>query len=185
MQNLLFYLAFKQGRAGSRSTTYLLSPARPVATGSDGHLGTFWARPASESVQNHPDPHGNRAQNTDLDALNPTILFIRRETAGKAGTTFGFHPTKLSVGPTTTRAGIIIPHYPQGGVGENTSSACFPDGRISAAATYFRKNARVDLRRPDLGVSKQASLVICGTQQWTRHTWTRDPDERNTREVLG
>ena len=81
-------------------------------------LGTFWARPASESVQNHPDPHGTRAQNTDLDALNPTILFIRRETAGKGKTTFGFHPTKLSVGPTTTRAGIIIPHYPQGGVGE-------------------------------------------------------------------
>ena len=130
MQNLPFYLAFKQGRAGSRSTTYLWSPARPVATGSDGHLGTFWARPASESVQNHPDPHGNRAQNTDLDALNPTILFIRRETAGKAGTTFGFHPTTLSVGPTTTRAGIIIPHYPQGGVGEQ-QHLVFPFDSVS------------------------------------------------------
>ena len=66
-------------------------------------------------MQNHPDPQVDPLQNTDLDALNPTILFIRRETAGKAGTKFGFHPTTLSVGPTTTRAGIIIPHYPQGG----------------------------------------------------------------------
>ena len=73
-------------------------------------------------MQNHPDPHGNRAQNTDLDALNPTILFIRRETArnlpgGKGKTIFGFHPTKLPVGPSTPRAGIIIPHNPQGGCG--------------------------------------------------------------------
>ena len=66
------------------------------------------------------EPQVDHPQNTDLDALNPTILFIRRETAGKAGTKFGFHPIKLSVGPTTTRAGIIIPHYPQGGVGESS-----------------------------------------------------------------
>ena len=103
-----------------------MEPARPVPTCPDGHLGTFWARPASESVQKQPDPHGNRAQNTDLDALNPTILLIWRETAGKAGIILGFHPTKLSVGPTTPRAGIIIPHYPQGGVGE---CECTPNAR--------------------------------------------------------
>ena len=116
MQNLSFYLAFRHGRTGSRSNNYLWIRSGPFPRGSDGHLGTFWVRPASESVQNHPDPHGSPAQNTDLDALNPTILSIRRETAGKAGTTFGFHPTKLSVGPTTPRAGIIIPHNPQAGI---------------------------------------------------------------------
>ena len=108
-----------------------MEPARPVPPGSDGHLGTFWARPASESLQNHFDPHGNIAQNTDLDALNPTILFIRRETAGKGKTTFGFHPTTLSVGPTTTRAGIIIPHTQGGYGGSNQSppkpSRCLPN----------------------------------------------------------
>ena len=98
--------------------TYLWIRSGPLPRGSDGHLGTFWARPASEPLQNHPDTHVRHPQNTDLDALNPTILLIWRETAGKAGIILGFHPTKLSVGPTTPRAGIIIPHNPQGGVGE-------------------------------------------------------------------
>ena len=66
-------------------------------------------------MQKHPDHQKNPLQNTYLDALNPTILFICRETAGKGKIIFGFHPTKLSVGPTTTRAGIIIPHT-HGGV---------------------------------------------------------------------
>ena len=114
-QNPSLYVAFKLGQAGSRSTTYLACRPGPCPRGSDGHLGTFGlAGPAFESVQNHADPHGNIAQNTDLDALNPTILFIWPETAGKAGTKFGFHPTTLSVGPTTPRAGIIIPHSPWG-----------------------------------------------------------------------
>ena len=52
-------------------------------------------------MQKHPDHQKTPLQNTYLDALKPTILFIWRETAGKAGTKFGFHPTKLSVGPTT------------------------------------------------------------------------------------
>ena len=68
-------------------------------------MGTVSNNPASESVQKQPDHQKTHPQNTDLDALNPTILFIRRETAGKAGTTFGFHPTKLSVGPTTEGRG--------------------------------------------------------------------------------
>ena len=67
-------------------------------------------------------------QNTYLDALSPTILFIRRETAGKGKTIFGFHPTKLSVGPTTTHAGIIIPHT-QGCVWGNEPPWGFSIGR--------------------------------------------------------
>ena len=66
------------------------------------------------TVQNHADPNFRNPQNTKLDVLNPTILFIWRETAGKGKTFVGFHPTKLSVGPTTTRAGIIFPHTPGG-----------------------------------------------------------------------
>ena len=122
MQNLSFYLAFKQGQAGSMSTSYLWIRPGPFPQGSDSHLGTFWARPASESVQKQPDPHGNRAQNTDLDALNPTILFIRRETAGKAGTKFGFHPNKALSRVHYHSCGDHHSPLPPGGCGGKTHS---------------------------------------------------------------
>ena len=75
------------------------------------------AGPASESVQKHPDHQKSNAQNTDLDALNPTILFIWPETAGKGKIPFGFHPTKLSVGPTTLSCGDHHSPLPPGGCG--------------------------------------------------------------------
>ena len=91
-----------------------MDPARPVAPGVRRSLGHVLGQTRIRVGAKPPEPQVDPLQNTDLDKLNPTILSIRRETAGKGKTIFGFHPTKLSVGPTTPRAGIIIPHYPQG-----------------------------------------------------------------------
>ena len=84
-------------------------PARPGPFPQDQTL--TWARfDRFGLAQNHPDHQVTPPQNTDLDELSSTILSIRRETARKGKTIFGFHPTKLSVGTTISRAGIIIPH---------------------------------------------------------------------------
>ena len=101
------------GRTGKvRRPISRAGPAQPHVPGrSLGHLVP------TRTVQNHPDPQVSNPQNTDLDVLNPTILFIWRETAGKCKIIFGFHSIKLSVGPTTSRTGIIIPHT-QGGGGQ-------------------------------------------------------------------
>ena len=57
--------------------------------------------------------------NSYLDVAEPSPVSVWRETAGKSKIIFGFHPIKLAVGPSTPRAGIIIPHNPPGGVWGN------------------------------------------------------------------
>jgi len=63
----------------------------PVRPGSPVPGRSLWHLVTGRTVQNHPDPKWPHPQNTDLDVLNPTILFIWRETAGKGKIIF--HPT--------------------------------------------------------------------------------------------
>ena len=71
-----------------------MDPVRPVAPGVRRSLGHVLGQTRIRVGAKPPDPQVDPFQNTDLDALNPTILFIRRETAGKGKIIFGFHPNK-------------------------------------------------------------------------------------------